>query len=84
MWHVVQVRSPEQSKNQHILGKIPRFPLSISEINKTYEIRTQTHQDLTSQCFRLTEGEILKFYQVDGLTTEQSQISVLKGTFDFA
>ena len=37
-WHSVQVHSSEKSKNQHIVGKLPPFPLEYQNSMKLVEL----------------------------------------------
>lgn len=71
MWHIVQVCSPEKSKNKHIVGKLQRFPTGTSYFNKIYVIGKRTYQATTDQNFRLIRAEISYLPQVEGQPTKQ-------------
>ena len=57
-WHIVQVHSPEKSKNQDIVGKLPSFPHGILESNETCRIGKRTRQATARKNFRLREAKI--------------------------
>ena len=44
MWHIIQVRSPKRSKNQHIVGKLQTFPLRTLQSNETCDIKNGTYE----------------------------------------
>lgn len=63
-WHTIQVCSTENSKNQHIVGRLPPFPIGISKFNETYGIGKKTHHATTYPIFRLKGFKISDLHKV--------------------